>query len=81
MPRGTPGVVIINLDPTCPAAQAGLRQGDVIEAINHQLVRSVADFQRLAAQAKGDTLLRIDRQGNGAFVVVSPTETGGGSDQ
>jgi hypothetical protein len=46
-------------------------------------VRSVADFERLAAQAKGDTLLRINRQGNGMFVVVqaSPSEAPGDGSQ
>ncbi len=79
MPTGTEGVVISNLDPNSPAAHSGIQQGDVIESINRQPVHSVADFDRLAARAKGDTLLRINRQGNGLFVVVSvaPPENGG----
>jgi membrane-associated protease RseP (regulator of RpoE activity) len=81
LPADTQGVVITSLDPTSPAAQAGLRQGGVIEAVDRQPVRSVTDFERLAAQAKGDALLRINRQGSGAHVVVSPTETGRGNDQ
>jgi serine protease Do len=81
VPADTPGVVISNLDPMSPAAQAGIRQGDVIESINHQPVHSVADFERLASQAKGDTLLRVNRQGNGLFVVISPTPTSGDNDQ
>jgi len=81
LPSDLRGVVIDNLDPASPAAQAGLQQGDVIEAINHQRVNSVADFERLAAQAKGDTLLRVNRQGNGAFVVVSPNAAGGGDNE
>ncbi|HVN79728.1 MAG TPA: Do family serine endopeptidase [Terriglobia bacterium] len=82
VPAHTQGVAISDLDPTSPGAQSGLRQGDVIEEINRQPVRTVADFERLAAQAKGDTLVRLNRQGNGAFIVISPTETeGGDSDQ
>ena len=73
LPSSTQGVVITNLDPASPAAQAGLQQGDVIESISRQPVRSVADFERLAAQAKGETLLRINRQGSGVFLVISPT--------
>jgi hypothetical protein len=49
----------------------------VIEEINRQRVRNVVDFNKMAAQAKGPTLLRINRQGNGAFVNVSPDEGGG----
>ena len=77
LPSDIQGVVINNLDPTSPAAQSGLQQGDVIEGINHQPVRSVADFGRLAAQAQGDTLVRINRQGTGLFIVVSPSAAGG----
>lgn len=78
VPPDTRGVVISNLDPMSPAAQSGLQQGDVIESINRQPVRSTADFERLAAQVKGDTLLRINRQGNGVFIVISPSTAGGG---
>ncbi len=81
LPPDLQGVVISNLDPESPAAQSGLQAGDVIEEINRQHVSSVADFQRLAVQAKGDTLLRINRQGNGAFIVVSPNADGGDNQQ
>jgi serine protease Do len=79
LPPGTQGVVISNLDPASPAAQSGIRLGDVIESISRQPVHSVADFERLATEAKGDTLLRINRQGNGVFVVVSPTPEDSGN--
>jgi serine protease Do len=72
LPSNVTGVVISGLDPDSPAAHHGLQEGDVIEGINRQPVRSVADFNRLAAQAKGQTLLRINRQGSGAYVVISP---------
>ncbi len=75
LPKMT-GVVISDIDPNSPAAQQGLQPGDVIEGINRQPVRSVADFNRLAAQAKEQTLLRVNRQGTGAFVVISPDESG-----
>jgi serine protease Do len=81
LPSGTQGVVIRNLDPTSPAAQSGIRPGDVIESINRQPLHSVADFERLAAEAKGETLLRIDRQGNGVFIVVSPNQEDSGNKQ
>jgi serine protease Do len=77
VPSNVTGVVIVQLDPNSPAAQAGLQEGDVIESISRQPVRNVADFNRLASQAKGPTLLRINRQGNGAFVNISPDEGGG----
>jgi len=76
IPPNVTGVVIVQLDPNSPAAQS-VQEGDVIEGINRQPVRNVTDFSRLAAQAKGQTLLRIIRQGNGFFVVISPDESGG----
>ena len=72
LPARALGVVISDLDPNSPAAQAGLQPGDVIESINRRPVSSVADFNNLAAEAKGQVLLRINRQGEGIFVVISP---------
>jgi Do/DeqQ family serine protease len=81
LPPNVRGVVISSLDPDSPAAQAGIQPGDVIESINRHSVNSVADFNRLAAEAKGQTLLRINRQGNGIFVVISPGDTEGDYNQ
>jgi serine protease Do len=72
IPSNVTGVVISNVDPNSAAAEAGLSQGDVIESINRQPVRNVQDFNRLAAQAKGQVLLRVNHQGEGMFVVISP---------
>jgi serine protease Do len=80
LPSDVQGVVISNLDPSSPAAQSGLQQGDVIESVNRQPVHSAAEFDRLAAQAKGDTLLRINRQGTGLFIVISQAGSGGDND-
>ena len=77
IPSSVSGVVISEVDPNSPAAQAGLQQGDVIQSINRHPVESVAAFNRLASQAKGETLLRVNRGGQGQFVVISP----GGGDQ
>jgi serine protease Do len=81
LPSNVKGVVISDLDPSSPAAQGGLQPGDVIETINRHPVNSVTDFNRLAAEAKGQTLLRINRQGNGLFVVISPGDGGGDDNQ
>jgi len=70
LPSNVRGAVISDLDPDCPAAQQGLQPGDVIESINRQPVTSVADFDRLAAKATGDVLLRVNRQGTSAFVGI-----------
>ena len=69
VPAETHGVVVTEVDPGSPAAQY-LARGDVILSINHHDVNSVADFNKLAAEAKGQTLLRIMRDGQAAFVVI-----------
>ena len=75
IPSGVTGVVIAGVDPNSPAAGT-LQQGDVIESINRQPVHNVEDFNKLASEAKGQVLLRINRQGEGAFVVISPSGDG-----
>jgi serine protease Do len=72
LPPSTRGVVISDLDQNAPAAQAGLQPGDVIQSVNRQPVASVEEFNHLATGAKGEVLLRVNRQGQSAFVVISP---------
>jgi Do/DeqQ family serine protease len=74
------GVVITELDPNSPAART-LQPGDVIENINRHPVNTVADFDRWAAEAKGETLLRVNRQGNGGYIVINPSDNGGDDNQ
>jgi serine protease Do len=71
----THGVVVTEVDPSSPAAQY-LEQGDVVVSINRHEVNSVADFNKLASEAKGQTLLRVIHEGQAVFVVIPP-ETGG----
>jgi Do/DeqQ family serine protease len=69
--RGTQGVVIAAVDPAGPAAEAGLRQGDVIQQINRQPVRAAGDVQA-ALDKSGDrpVLLQILRGGQTIFVGI-----------
>lgn len=72
LPPSTTGVVISDLDQNAPAGQAGLQPGDVIQSVNRRPVASVEAFTELAAQAKGEVLLRVNRQGRSAFIVIAP---------
>lgn len=72
LPEGVHGVVITQVDPNSPAAETGLSRGDVIMSINRQQVNNVSDFNRLAAEAKGQTLLRVMHQGQPMFIAISP---------
>jgi serine protease Do len=68
----TKGVVVADIDPSSHAADAGLREGDVIQQVNRQPVKSVQDFNRAMASAKKDdpTLLLVNREGNTLYVAV-----------
>ena len=68
---GGQGLVVTDVDPLGPAADAGLRQNDVIEEVNRQPVRSVAELQA-AIQRAGTkpSLLLINRGGTNLFLTV-----------
>lgn len=71
LPSSIEGVVIDSVDQNSPAAEA-LSRGDVIESINRQPVHNVNDFNRLASEAKGRTLLRVATPQGSGFIVISP---------
>ena len=72
---GAQGLVVTDVDPVGPAADAGIRENDVIEEVNRQPVRSVADLQS-AIQRSGSkpSLLLINRGGNSHFLTVRPRQ-------
>ena len=63
------GVQVLAIDPRSPAAQSGLRPGDIVLAVNRQPVETVSEFTKLASAKDGQLLLQVQR-GNGAFFVV-----------
>jgi len=67
VPNNLRGALVINVDQNSNAAEAGLRQGDVILEINRQPVRNADDAVTLSKRAKGDhVLLRVwSRAGEG----------------
>jgi S1-C subfamily serine protease len=68
----TAGLVIRDMAPGSPAAEAGLRPGDVIIQANRKPVRSAAELQQ-AVEASGSdpVLLLINRGGRTVFVAVA----------
>ena len=71
--RGTKGLVVQSIDPTGPAAESGLQQGDVIVEVNRQAVTSVDDLRgALRKSASRPALLLINRGGQTHFVTVRP---------
>ena len=68
------GAVIESVQPESPAADAGLRRGDVIHRINREQVTNSAQLSRALAASRGEKeiVLQIEREGKLAFVTVTP---------
>ena len=63
------GVEVLDVEPGSAAAQAGLRQGDIIVSVNREPVKSVEDVRRAAEKSRHGILLNI-RRGEGALFLV-----------
>lgn len=64
--EGQAGVLVANVAPGSPAAQRGLRPGDIITGVNRQKVESMADFRE---HAQGQSLLLNIRRGNANLIL------------
>jgi len=64
----TTGVVVTDIDPSSALASAGLRRGDVIQEVNHQPVKNVAQFEEAVRKAGPNPLLLVNRQGSTLFL-------------
>ena len=72
---GAQGLVVTDVDPVGPASDAGIRENDVIEEVNRQPVRSVADLQSaIKRSGSKPSLLLINRGGNSLFLTVRPRQ-------
>ena len=68
------GVVVTQVTPRSPAAEAGIRRGDVIQEVNRKPVADVEAFsQEIEEAKKEETILLLIRRGeNNLFVTISP---------
>jgi len=70
LPKETQGVVVVNVKPGSPAAEAGLRRGDVISEVARRPVLGVADFHRALRESNDSVLLLIQRGDDPFFTVL-----------
>jgi len=67
------GVVVTEVASGSPAAEAGLRPGDVIEEVEKKPVSNMADFRKAVSEAGDEALLLLVRsQGGSRFVIIEP---------
>src|ERR1017187_2090449 len=77
VPDSIKGVVITEVQPDSPAAEAGLKQGDVIQEINKHPVNTAEAPVRLPDNTKHKaSLLRLWRNGGSHYVVVDESKAG-----
>ncbi len=69
------GAIVTSVDPNSPAAQAGVRPGDLITQVNHHAVKTAGQVDRVLAKAdlKSGVQLQIDNQQGEELVFVKPS--------
>jgi serine protease Do len=71
--RLSEGVVVADVDDDGPAAEAGIRQGDVVLEVNRQRVRNADEYAAaLRKSAEGTVLLLISRGDSTLYVALKP---------
>ena len=62
---GNSGALIASVSPDSPASRGGLKQGDVVTAVNGQPVESASDLQVVVAEDAPGSKIQLDVQRNG----------------
>jgi len=66
----TKGILVQKVAPGSPAARAGLRDGDIIIAVNRERVEDMAKFNKLAGVKDGQLLMHVQRGTGALFIIV-----------
>ncbi|MEE8164065.1 MAG: PDZ domain-containing protein, partial [Myxococcota bacterium] len=64
----TDGVIITEVDPDGPAAEAGIRRGDVIVELDRKAVESAGDLAKMLEDSDGSVLVLLRRGDNTLYV-------------
>lgn len=66
----TEGLLITDIALNSPAAQVGLRQGDILLAVNKMKVRTLADLNKAAKLSRNQLLIHLQRGRNFLYLVI-----------
>jgi serine protease Do len=69
---GDSGLEVTSVDPSGPAADAGIRVGDVLEEVNGTAVKSSSDVREALGKSKGKPALVLVRRGEQTLYVAVP---------
>lgn len=64
------GLLVISVDEKSPAARVGLQEGDVIQQVNRQAVKSVSEARANLGEAGNAVQLKIVRNGQMKFLII-----------
>ena len=70
LPPNTAGVVVTGVSPSSPYADSGLRRGDVIQEVNREPVKNVADFEKAMRKGGKEPLLLVNRHGSTMYLAA-----------
>jgi Do/DeqQ family serine protease len=71
LPDAAKGVVVLEVDPSGVAAEAGFRPGDVVKKVNGREVKTVDELREaMAARKNGPAMVLVARNGGSLFVAV-----------
>jgi len=70
LPANEQGLVITRIDPDGAAADAGLRQGDLVQEVNRRPVRNVTEFTAAVVQTGSRPALLLVRRGEASIYVT-----------
>jgi serine protease Do len=73
LPRDARGLLVTGVDPAGPAAEAGVRRGDLIQELNRRPVTTREEFRAaLAGAGERPVLLLVTREGRSNYLTVRP---------
>jgi len=70
LPPNAAGVVVTDVSPSSPYADSGLRQGDVIQEVNRQPVKNIAEFEKAMRKSGKEPLLLVNRHGSTMYLAA-----------
>jgi len=72
------GVVVSQVVPDSPAAEAGIRRGDVVREVNRQPVTDMESYTEATSRLTPDSpaLFLLERRGSSLYVALKPSKEG-----
>lgn len=65
------GIIVVEVEPTSKADEAGVRTGDIIREINHQVIKTVDDYTKAVGTIEeGETINLFIQRMRAGFVVI-----------